>query len=128
MLYVMCLKKRKNRLSKKSCDEVHFISLFLVENISYMSNKKRILSNVYILYVYCTKRCLEIPKIRKCLVIIHEEPIRRGRTFLSPIFVNFGFVINSRKINTSYFAKRLKYMFQLKNELFCNCCRFFIFH
>ena len=40
-----------------------------------------------------------------------------GRTFLSQIFVKFGYVINSRKINTLYFAKKKKKcFFQLINE------------
>ena len=33
------------------------------------------------------------------------KPIRRGRTFLSPNFVKFGYVINSRKLKTLYFAE-----------------------
>ena len=32
-----------------------------------------------------------------------NNPTNAGRTFLSPIFVKFGFVINSRKINILYF-------------------------
>ena len=36
------------------------------------------------------------------------KPIRRGRTFLSPNFVKFGYVINSRKLKTLYFAEIFK--------------------
>ena len=57
-----------------------------------------------------------------------------GRTFLSPIFVKFGYVICSRKLNTLYFAENFKNVFfQLINEyfenifLFSNLCSFYFY-
>ena len=37
--------------------------------------------------------------------------IKCGRTFFSPNFVKFGYVINSRKIKTLYFAEIFKNVF-----------------
>ena len=42
-------------------------------------------------------------------------PTNAGRTFLSPIFVKFGYVINSREINTLYFAKKFENEFYSAN-------------
>ena len=44
--------------------------------------------------------------------------------FLSQIFVKFGYVMNSRKIKTLYFAQKNVY----KKQYFCIWCRFLIFH
>ena len=47
------------------------------------------------------------PQIDTTAVIktMRHYPIRRGRTFLSPNFVKFGYVMNSRKLKTLYFAE-----------------------